>query len=150
MQENIYQSPNSRVSVNERQQTSIAGKWLAIVGSIFLLGLPIGVLSTIISMIELFQSITLYGEGDPKVMAGGISQALISTVLGVVVALPGAVLLAISILFFKHRKPWVYRVSIVAAIFTLLMFPIGTIVAIIILVKIIRNKDSYFLMQQFD
>ncbi len=39
-------------------------------------------------MIATFQSITLFGTGDPKLMAGGISQALVTTVLGLVVAIP--------------------------------------------------------------
>ena len=47
-----------------------------------------GLLGTVTGMIETFQSITLYGTGDPKIMAGGISSALITTVLGIVAALP--------------------------------------------------------------
>ena len=39
-------------------------------------------------MIETFQAITLFGTGDPKLMAGGISQALVTTVLGLVTAIP--------------------------------------------------------------
>jgi biopolymer transport protein ExbB len=39
-------------------------------------------------MIETFQSIALFGSGDPKMMAGGISQALVTTVLGLVAAIP--------------------------------------------------------------
>jgi biopolymer transport protein ExbB len=39
-------------------------------------------------MILTFQSITLFGTGDPKLMAGGISQALVTTVLGLMVAIP--------------------------------------------------------------
>jgi biopolymer transport protein ExbB len=39
-------------------------------------------------MIGTFQAITLFGTGDPKLMAGGISQALITTVEGLVVAIP--------------------------------------------------------------
>jgi biopolymer transport protein ExbB len=39
-------------------------------------------------MINTFQAITLFGTGDPKLMAGGISQALVTTVLGLVVAIP--------------------------------------------------------------
>jgi biopolymer transport protein ExbB len=39
-------------------------------------------------MIATFQAITLFGTGDPKLMAGGISQALVTTVLGLVVAVP--------------------------------------------------------------
>ena len=39
-------------------------------------------------MIQTFQAITLYGAGDPQTMAGGISKALVTTVLGLVVAIP--------------------------------------------------------------
>jgi biopolymer transport protein ExbB len=47
-----------------------------------------GLLGTVTGMIKTFQVITLYGAGDPKMMAGGISQALVTTVLGLVVAIP--------------------------------------------------------------
>ncbi len=47
-----------------------------------------GLLGTVTGMIQTFQVITLYGAGDPKLMAGGISQALMTTVLGLVVAIP--------------------------------------------------------------
>jgi len=46
-----------------------------------------GLLGTVTGMIKTFQVITLYGAGDPKMMAGGISQALMTTVLGLVVAI---------------------------------------------------------------
>ena len=48
----------------------------------------LGLLGTVIGMIETFQAITLFGTGDPKQMAGGISQALITTMLGLMVAAP--------------------------------------------------------------
>ena len=48
----------------------------------------LGLLGTVTGMIITFQMITLFGAGDPKAMAGGISQALITTVLGLVVAIP--------------------------------------------------------------
>lgn len=48
----------------------------------------LGLLGTVTGMIETFQAITLFGTGDPKLMAGGISQALMTTVLGLVVAIP--------------------------------------------------------------
>lgn len=52
----------------------------------------LGLLGTVTGMIATFQSITLFGTGDPKLMAGGISQALITTVLGLVAAIPLIVL----------------------------------------------------------
>lgn len=48
----------------------------------------LGLLGTVTGMIQTFQAITLYGAGDPTIMAGGISQALVTTVLGLVVAIP--------------------------------------------------------------
>ena len=51
-----------------------------------------GLLGTVTGMIVTFQQITLYGTGDPKLMAGGISQALVTTVLGLLVAIPTTLL----------------------------------------------------------
>jgi len=48
----------------------------------------LGLLGTVTGMIATFQAITLFGTGDPKLMAGGISTALITTVLGLVTAIP--------------------------------------------------------------
>jgi biopolymer transport protein ExbB len=48
----------------------------------------LGLLGTVSGMIETFQAITLFGTGDPKLMSGGISQALVTTELGLAVAIP--------------------------------------------------------------
>jgi biopolymer transport protein ExbB len=48
----------------------------------------LGLLGTVTGMINTFQTITLFGTGDPKLMAGGISTALVTTVLGLVCAIP--------------------------------------------------------------
>ncbi|MGC9403703.1 MotA/TolQ/ExbB proton channel family protein [Vibrio genomosp. F10 str. 9ZC157] len=56
----------------------------------------LGLLGTVTGMIETFQVITHFGNSDPKVMAGGISMALVTTVLGLVAAMP--LLLAHNIL----------------------------------------------------
>jgi biopolymer transport protein ExbB len=54
-----------------------------------------GLLGTVIGMIETFQAITLFGAGDPKTMASGISKALMTTVLGLCVAIPTTLLHAL-------------------------------------------------------
>ncbi|MGB0919946.1 MAG: MotA/TolQ/ExbB proton channel family protein [Alphaproteobacteria bacterium] len=56
----------------------------------------LGLLGTVTGMIETFQAITLFGTGDPKLMAGGISQALITTVLGLCAAIPVLLLHAVA------------------------------------------------------
>jgi biopolymer transport protein ExbB len=51
-----------------------------------------GLLGTVVGMIITFQAITIFGAGDPKAMAGGISGALVTTVLGLLVAIPTVLL----------------------------------------------------------
>ena len=51
-----------------------------------------GLLGTVTGMIITFQAITIFGAGDPKAMAGGISGALVTTVLGLLVAIPTVLL----------------------------------------------------------
>ncbi|MBA4286530.1 MAG: MotA/TolQ/ExbB proton channel family protein [Xanthomonadaceae bacterium] len=48
----------------------------------------LGLVGTVIGMIETFQSITESGSGDPKLMAAGIGKAMIATVLGLGIAIP--------------------------------------------------------------
>lgn len=62
----------------------------------------LGLLGTVSGMIETFQAITLFGTGDPKLMSGGISQALVTTELGLAVAIP--ILLIHSALSSKSNR----------------------------------------------
>jgi biopolymer transport protein ExbB len=62
--------------------------WVMFVKIIAVVAPLLGLLGTVTGMIQTFQAITLYGAGDPQTMAGGISQALVTTVLGLVVAIP--------------------------------------------------------------
>jgi biopolymer transport protein ExbB len=56
----------------------------------------LGLLGTVTGMIKTFQVITVFGAGDPRLMAGGISEALITTQLGLAVAIP--ILIAAALL----------------------------------------------------
>ena len=60
-----------------------------------------GLFGTIVGMIETFQMITLFGTGDPKTMASGISIALVTTWLGLMVAIPMTFMSAIVSNFSK-------------------------------------------------
>jgi biopolymer transport protein ExbB len=60
--------------------------WLIKIGSV--VAPLLGLLGTVTGMIDTFQAITLFGTGDPKMMAGGISEALVTTMLGLIVAVP--------------------------------------------------------------
>ena len=63
-------------------------KHLTLIKIIAVIAPLMGLLGTVTGMINTFQTITLFGTGDPQLMAGGISQALVTTVLGLSVAIP--------------------------------------------------------------
>lgn len=70
------------------------GRNLTVIKIISVVAPLMGLLGTVTGMINTFQAITLFGTGDPKLMAGGISTALVTTVLGLVVAIPTTLLYA--------------------------------------------------------
>jgi len=70
------------------KETPALERFLTIVKLISAVAPLFGLLGTVTGMIETFQAITLFGTGDPSQMAGGISAALMTTVEGLVVAIP--------------------------------------------------------------
>jgi len=70
------------------QETPRLERFQAVIKVIAGIAPLMGLLGTVVGMIRTFQTITLYGTGDPKLMADGISQALVTTVEGLVVAIP--------------------------------------------------------------
>ena len=74
------------------KETPELNKGLLLIKVISVVAPLMGLLGTVTGMIKTFQAITLYGTGDPKLMAGGISQALVTTVLGLTVAIPTTLL----------------------------------------------------------
>ena len=74
-----------------KEQPSI-NRFIGFIKIISMVAPLLGLLGTVIGMIVTFQAITLFGTGDPKTMAGGISQALVTTVLGLTVAIPTVLL----------------------------------------------------------
>lgn len=71
-------------------------KWLGAIAVIAAVSPLLGLLGTVSGMIETFELMTLFGAGDPEAVSSGISKALITTELGLVVAIPA--LLAHAIL----------------------------------------------------
>jgi len=77
-----------RLSEAIMKETPKLSSWLMFLKIVSVVAPLAGLLGTVLGMITTFQSITLFGAGDPKLMAGGISQALVTTVCGLVVAIP--------------------------------------------------------------
>jgi biopolymer transport protein ExbB len=64
------------------------GKFLSTLGSIAAITPLLGLLGTVVGMIDVFAAIMIHGTGDAAQLAGGISQALLTTAAGLVVAIP--------------------------------------------------------------
>jgi biopolymer transport protein ExbB len=70
------------------RETARLERFLWVVKVVSVVAPLLGLLGTVTGMIQTFQAITLFGAGDPKMMAGGISEALVTTMLGLTVAIP--------------------------------------------------------------
>jgi biopolymer transport protein ExbB len=70
------------------RESSKLERFLWVVKTISVVAPLLGLLGTVTGMIQTFQAITLFGAGDPKMMAGGISEALVTTMIGLMVAIP--------------------------------------------------------------
>ena len=80
-------------------------RFLNTLGTIASISPLLGLLGTVIGMIKVFTAITTLGVGDPAVLAGGISQALITTAAGLTVAIP-------SLMFYRYFRGKVHKLVI--------------------------------------
>ena len=80
-----------------RQVVHELERYLNPLGTIAAITPLLGLLGTVIGMIKVFTAITAYGVGNPGVLAGGISEALITTAAGLAVAIP-------SLMFYRHLR----------------------------------------------
>jgi len=70
------------------RESSKLERFIWVVKAVSVVAPLLGLLGTVTGMIQTFQAITLFGAGDPKMMAGGISEALVTTMLGLTTAIP--------------------------------------------------------------
>ncbi len=88
-----------------RQVVADLDRYLNTLGTIASITPLLGLLGTVIGMIKVFAAITSAGVGDPSVLAGGISEALITTATGMSVAIP-------SLIFYRYFSGRVDRLAI--------------------------------------
>lgn len=85
------------VEESGRQVIVSLEKYLTTLGTIAQITPLLGLLGTVIGMIKVFSAITTQGVGNPGVLAGGISEALITTATGLCIAIP-------SLYFYRHFR----------------------------------------------
>ncbi len=72
-------------------------RYLSSLGTIASISPFLGLLGTVLGMIEMFAGISTHGVGDPAIVAGGIAQALITTAAGLGVAIP-------TVMFYRYFR----------------------------------------------
>ena len=85
------------IEENGRHVVHEMERFMNTLGTISTIAPLLGLLGTVIGMIKVFTAITVIGIGDPAQLAGGISEALITTAAGLSVAIP-------SLIFHRHLK----------------------------------------------
>ncbi|MCX4188662.1 MotA/TolQ/ExbB proton channel family protein [Methylophaga sp. OBS3] len=88
-----------------RHVTALMEKNLNTLGTIAAISPLIGLLGTVVGMIKVFAVITTEGVGNPETLAGGISEALITTAAGLVVAIP-------SVIFYRYFRGKINRLVV--------------------------------------
>lgn len=104
MQKNLLDTARASRSTRERddrlfvllqENKTQLERWLTIITVTASVSPLLGLLGTVSGMIETFRMMTTFGSSDPEVVSGGIAQALVTTELGLVVAIPALVLGAV-------------------------------------------------------
>lgn len=89
-----------------KQTVHRLGRYLNTLGTIASITPLIGLLGTVIGMIKVFTAITASGVGDPTVLSGGISEALITTAAGLSVGIP-------CLMFYRHFRGRISELAVV-------------------------------------
>jgi len=120
------------------------GRKLALWGAWLQLGPVFGLLGTVVGMIGAFEEISKEGStGSPEALSENISLALTTTAIGIIPALIGMILLLVALFSSKYRALWFFWFMAIYAGLSLLAFPIGTVLGVIILVYIIPRKAEF-------
>ena len=107
--DNIQYGPDAmREALEEagKQVVHKLGRYLNTLGTIASITPLIGLLGTVIGMIKVFTAITTSGVGDPTVLSGGISEALITTAAGLSVGIP-------CLMFYRHFRGRISELAVV-------------------------------------
>jgi biopolymer transport protein ExbB/TolQ len=139
MEQNIYKSPSAELGATENDKK---GKGLAVLSIVLQLPVYWGFFNFILGMVFTFQTITIYGSGDPKPMASGISNSLVYSLLGCIFSLPGLILSWYVLFKKKYRSKLLCAANIVSSAVWVLSVPWGTIFGIAYFVLIFIKRKS--------
>ncbi len=99
-------------------------------------------LSLLTGVINVYQAIQLYGTGDPKLMAGALSQELVTQTLAVIVLIPGIIFACFAKYKYNYSQAW-YRITLrIYGICLLFLLPFGTLIGVFLLTITKKTHQS--------
>ncbi len=124
------------------------GKWCAILGVALQVGPIFGLLGTVVGMIGAFNQVLNEGQANTEALANNVSFALITTAIGLAIAVVGLVFIAVALFGFKYRAKWFFWTLIAISILWILTFPIGTVVGIVLMIYLVQKKNDFLLCEK--
>jgi len=120
------------------------GKQLAIWGTVLQSGMLVGLAGTVIGMVRAFAKLSKQGDASTQdALARDISLALYAHAGGLLVAAVGIILLLVALWGVKYRAPW-FRIALwILAVLWLFSFPIGTILAIVVMIYLSNHREEF-------
>jgi hypothetical protein len=106
----------------------------------------IGMARTVAAMIRAFNEIgqrASDGPAGPAVLSGAIGEALVATVVGMLIALVGAILILIAVLRSGYRAEWLFWLLVVLGCLYLAAFPLGTIIGVTFLITALPRRSEF-------
>ena len=106
--------------------------------------LPIaGAVMMFYKLVDVFEKVTLFGDGDPKILAGEISQSLVSLVLSVFLALPSYLCIFAVLFLTTFRSKAFFRFWVFVPILMIVAFPIGTLFGCVLATALFFKRKEF-------
>ena len=137
MDSNLFTPPQSDISKELKRIT--LGKVCSVL-SLMMLFCILGLSKTLYELYELFQGVVLSGIGDPKLMAGSISKALVYMVASLFIAVPGFFFALIAIYLSSYRSRLIFKIWIFSSVALILCIPFGTVFGLVLFLKRVSFK----------
>ncbi|QDP01499.1 MotA/TolQ/ExbB proton channel family protein [Thalassotalea sp. PS06] len=141
---NLYHAPDSELATaaTSLPKHEVLGKVLSWV-SVLMLFSALGLIATTLEIISLYQSITLYGKGDPKIMSSSISTALVPMVMALILALPGYIAALVAIYVTDYRSKGVFRFWVFSSVVLLISVPVGVLFGALLAVVLFIKRHEF-------
>ena len=119
------------------------GRKFALWGAWLQLGAVIGLFWTVVGMVGAFQKISQSEPASAGALANELSISLITTVIGMIPAFIGVILMSVALFGKKYRAPWFFWYLIVYGVLWVMNFPEGTVFGGALIIYLIWKKDEF-------